>query len=111
LKKEQVIIFNGLILIILGLFGYIIADTDKKSLTAFIGPATGVILLLLSIPVKKEKILAEYITLIFTIIITIAFFYIGIKRLNTLIILSAVVSLLALFYQIVNIPGAKRKQK
>ena len=49
--------FNAIILIALGVFGYVISGSP----TALIAPAIGIILLALAIPVKKENSVAAHI--------------------------------------------------
>lgn len=90
---------NGLLLIVISLYGYLTADPDKKSVTAFIGVGIGIILLILSFPVKKENHIAAHIGVIFTFIAAAGLFFSGIKRGNPLILLMAVITTIAfLFY-------------
>jgi uncharacterized membrane protein (UPF0136 family) len=91
-------IFNGLVLILLGLYGYLIAAPDKKSPTAFIGPVIGIILILLSFPSDKGKVLALKIAFFLTLAVVVVFFYVGFRRENPVIIISAVVSLVCFIF-------------
>ena len=89
-------IFNAVILIALGIYGYTI---PPHSPTALIAPVIGIILLALAYPVKKENHIAAHIAVGLTGLTFIAFIIVGIMRMNTLIILMAVVTLLAgVFY-------------
>lgn len=95
MKSYQVMIFNAIILIALGIYGFIISGSP----TALISSAIGLILFFISFPVKKENALAAHIGAGFTALATLIFFFMGIKRDNTLIIVMGVISLLAsIFY-------------
>ena len=109
MKSSRVMIFNGLILIILGLYGYILAAPDKKSLTAFIGPAIGIILVLLSIPAGRDKPLAVKIATALTFIVVVVFFYIGFRRDNQIIIISGIVSLVCFVFYVSDIVNKKNE--
>ena len=88
-------IFNAVILIGLGIYGYVISGSP----TAFISSGIGLILLGLSFPVKNENSTVSHIAVGLTGIAMIMFFVMGILRSNTVIIVMGVVTLLAfLFY-------------
>ena len=70
MKNFQVMAFNAIVLIALGIFGYITSGSP----TALIAPAIGVILLGLVIPVKKENSVAAHIGVGLTGLATIMFF-------------------------------------
>ena len=95
--------FNAIVLIIIGVYGYVISE----SLTALIAPAIGVLLILLAIPVKSGKDAAATVGSVVTGITTVMFFVIGFIRGNSLIIIMAVVSLAAVMFYISNF--AKQK--
>jgi len=109
MKSNRVMIFNGLILIILGVYGYLIAAPDKKSLTAFIGPAIGIILILLSVPAGNDKPFAVKAAIVLTLIVVVVFFYIGFKRDNQIVIISGVVSLVCFIYHVSDIVFKKNE--
>jgi len=92
MKNFQVMIFNAIILIALGIYGYTI---PPHSPTALIAPGIGVILLILAFPVKKENSIAAHIAFGLTGLAFLMFTVVGILRMNTIIILMAVVTLLA----------------
>ena len=92
MKNFQVMIFNAIVLIALGIYGYTL---PPHSPTALIAPAVGLVLLILAFPVKKENHIAAHIGVGLTGLTFISFFIIGIMRINTLIIIMAVVTLLA----------------
>lgn len=111
MKNYQVMLFNGVILIILGLYGYMLALPDKRSYTAFIGPAIGLILILLSFPAKREKSVFAHIAVILTLVTAIVFFYVGFKRNNSIIIISAVVTFICLIYYIADFALRKKERE
>lgn len=96
-------VFNAIVLIIIGVYGYVISE----SLTALIAPAIGVLLILLAIPVKSGKGAAATVGSVVTSITSVMFFIVGFIRGNSLIIIMAVVSLAAVMFYISNF--AKQK--
>jgi hypothetical protein len=95
MKSFQVMIFNAVILIGLGVYGYVISGSP----TALISTVIGLILLGLSFPVKNENSTVSHIAVGLTGLAMIMFFVMGILRNNTVIIVMGVVTLLAfLFY-------------
>jgi len=96
-------VFNAIVLIIIGVYGYVISE----SLTALIAPAIGVLLILLAIPVKSGKGAAATVGSVVTGITSVMFFIVGFIRGNSLIIIMAVVSLAAVMFYISNF--AKQK--
>ncbi|MBL7128016.1 MAG: hypothetical protein ISS16_03425 [Ignavibacteria bacterium] len=98
MKIYQVMVFNAIVLIIIGAYGYVISG----SLTALIAPAIGVLLILLAIPVKSGKGAAVIVGSVVTGVTTVIFFIIGFIRGNSLIIIMAVVSLAAVMFYVSN---------
>jgi hypothetical protein len=97
MKNFQVMIFNAIVLIALGVYGYTL---PPHSVTALIAPAIGIILLALSFPVKKENSIAAHIAVGLTALSFLVFTVIGVIRMNTFIILMAIVTLVALVFYI-----------
>jgi len=97
MKNFMVMIFNAIVLIALGIYGYTL---PPHSATALIAPAAGIILLVLSIPVKKENHIAAHIGVGLTGLIFVSFLIIGLIRMNTLIIFMAFVTMLSLAFYI-----------
>ena len=97
MKNFQVMIFNAIVLIALGIYGYTL---PPNSPTALIAPGIGVVLLILAFPVKKENSVAAHIGAGLTALSFLTFSVVGILRLNTIIILMAVVTLMALVFYI-----------
>lgn len=97
MKNFQVMIFNAAILIALGIYGYTI---PPHSPTALISVGIGVILMILSFPVKNEKSVAAHIAVGLTGLSFLMFIIVGILRMNSIIILMAIITLLALVFYI-----------
>lgn len=97
MKNFQVMIFNAVVLIALGIYGYTI---PPHSPTALISVGIGAILIILSFPVKNEKYVAAHIAVSLTGLSFLMFLVVGIIRSNSIIILMAVITLLALVFYI-----------
>lgn len=97
MKNYQVMIFNAIILIALGIYGY---SLPPHSPTSFIAVVAGLVLLILSFPLKKENSLVAHIGVAFTGIVMLSFFIVGFFRMNIIIILMAAVTLLAFVFYI-----------
>ena len=107
MKNYQVMTFHSIVLIALGIFGFITSGSP----TALIAPAIGVILLGLVIPVKKENSVAAHIGVGFTGLTTIMFFIVGGIRGNTIIIIMAAVSLISLIFYINDFIKRKKERE
>ncbi len=99
--------FNAMILIALGVFGYVTSGSP----TALIAPAVGIVLLGLVIPVKKENSAAAHIGVGLTGLTTIAFFIVGAMRGNIIIVLMAVVTLIAFIFYISDFLRRKKERE
>jgi hypothetical protein len=97
MKNFQVMIFNAIVLIALGIYGYTL---PPNSPTALIAPGIGLVLLILAFPVKKENSVAAHIGVGLTAVSFLIFIIVGILRGNTIIILMAIVTLMALIFYI-----------
>jgi hypothetical protein len=106
MKNYQVMILNAMILIALGVFGYVTSGSP----TALIAPAIGIILLALAIPVKKENSVAAHIGVGLTGLTTIMFIVVGAIRGNLIIIIMAAVTLIALIFYIADFIKRKRER-
>jgi hypothetical protein len=98
--NHVVMIANAIVLIVLGVGGYFAAET--KSLTAFIGPAIGLILLALSVPTKKENSVAAHIAVVLTFVSAIAILITGIKRGNALVLIMGIATMTAFIFYVAN---------
>lgn len=99
--------FNGIILIALGVFGYVTSGSP----TALIAPAIGLILLILAIPVKKDNSLAAHIGVGLTALSAIMFFVVGAMRGNSIIVIMAVVTLISLIFYITDFIKRKKERE
>lgn len=107
MKNYQVMTFNASVLIALGVFGFVTSGSP----TALIAPAVGLILLALVLPVKKENSVAAHIGVGLTGLTTIIFFVVGIIRGNSIIILMAVVTLIALIFYVSDFMKRKKERE
>jgi len=107
MKNFQVMAFNAIVLIALGIFGYITSGSP----TALIAPAIGVILLGLVIPVKKDNSIAAHIGVGLTGLSAIMFFVVGGMRGNTIIIIMAAVTLISLIFYINDFIKRKKERE
>ena len=98
---------NALVLIILGIYGYI----SSGSATALIAPAIGVVLAALAFPVKNENKTAAHIAVGLTLISAIMFFVIGFKRDNMIVVVMAILTTLALFMYIMDFKRRKQERE
>jgi hypothetical protein len=110
MKNYQVMLFNGIVLICLGIYNYLTGGTEVKLIYTLIIPATGLILILLSIPAAKGKSIPVYIAFVLTIFSVILFFYLRLNYSNSIYVLCGVTSLISLFYYISNFIKRKGKQ-
>ena len=92
-------VFNGVVLIVLGIYGFIISGSP----TALIAPAIGILLLAFSLKVRNGKLTAIKWGVVLTGIIALLLFVIGFIRSNTLVVIMAVVSLASVIFYITNI--------
>lgn len=107
MKNFQVMAFNAIVLVALGVFGYITSGSP----TALIAPAIGIILLILVIPVKKDNSIAAHVGVGLTGLATIMFFIVGSIRSNSIIIIMAVVSLVSLIFYITDFLKRKKERE
>ncbi len=111
MKNYQIMITNAIILIILGVVSYVIASPAHRSMTAFIAPAVGIVLLVLTIPVSKQDPLGTHIAVSFTGIVFIVFIITGIVRNNAWVIVMAVITLIALLFYINDFLKRKKERE
>lgn len=100
-------IANALILIVIGLIGFI----QSGSPTALIADGVGIILFVLAFPTKKENHIAAHIAVVLTLITTVTFFIVGIRRSNIMIIVMAAVTLIALILYIRSFVVRKKERE
>lgn len=100
-------IFNSVILIGLGIYGYFISGSP----TALISPAIGLILFGLSFPVRKDNAVISHIAVGLTGLAMVMFFIVGILRSNYIILIMAVVTLAALMFYISDFFKRKKERE
>ena len=103
----KVMFTNAAVLIVLGVYGYI----SSGSPTSLIPSAIGAILMGLSFPVKNDNKTAAHIGVVLTLLATIIFFFIGIKRGNAIALVMAVMTLLALVFYIMDFLRRKKERE
>jgi hypothetical protein len=108
MKNFQVMIFNAIVLAALGIYGYTI---PPHSPTALISVGIGIILLILAFPVKKENSVAAHIAIGLTGLSFLMFIIVGILRMNTIIILMGIITLIALVFYISDFMRRKAERK
>jgi len=95
-----IMIANAIILIALGVAGYF--GSEVKSMTAFIGPAIGIILFILAFPAKKENHIAAHIAVGITGISAVVILARGISSGNAVILIMGVATVTAFIFYIAN---------
>jgi hypothetical protein len=69
MKAHTVSLINSLVLVTMGLWGYL--DSDSRPITALIPVIVGIILLIINSGVKKENKIAAHIAVLLTLLIII----------------------------------------
>jgi hypothetical protein len=107
MKNYIVMIINAVILIAIGIYGYITSGSS----TALIAPAIGVILFVLVFPVKNNNPTFTHIAVGLTGLAMIMFFITGFMRNNLLIILMATATLIAFIFYIMDFLKRKKERE
>jgi hypothetical protein len=105
----RIMIANALVLIVLGIYGYVTSET--KSGTAFIAPAIGIILIALAIPTKNGNRTAAHIAVGLTLISAIMFFVTGFMRNNMIVIVMAIFTLIAFIMYVMDFARRKKERE
>jgi len=100
IPNHIIMIANAIILIALGIGGYIGAEV--KSMTAFIGPAIGVVLFILAFPTKKENHIAAHIAVGITGIAAVVILSRGISSGNAVILIMGIATVTAFIFYVAN---------
>jgi|SRR4030095_8373233 len=100
IPNHIIMIVNAIILILMGVGGYFASEV--KSLTAFIGPAIGIILLFLAVPTKKENHVAAHIAVVITLLSAIAIMHRGIISGNPWVLIMGVATVTAFILYVAN---------
>lgn len=104
---SKVMSTNAIVLVVLGVYGYFLSGSP----TAFIAPAIGVVLFLLSLSVKKDNKTAAHIGVGLTLISVIMFIVIGLRRQNLIVLVMAVFTLLALVFYVMDFLKRKKERE
>jgi len=107
MKNYLVMIINAVILIAIGVYGYIVSGSG----TALIAPAIGVILLILAFPVKNNNPTFTHIAVGLTGLAMIMFFVTGFMRSNLLIIVMATATLIAFIFYMMDFLQRKKERE
>lgn len=97
MKSYLILILNGIVLMAIGTYGYVMPGGSPTSLIA---TGSGFLMVLFSIPVKKENALFAHIAVGFTGLISVLFFVVGFLRSNSLILIMASITLVSLVLHI-----------
>lgn len=100
-------IANAVVLIGLGVYGYI----SSGSPTALIAPGIGLVLLILAFPTKNGNKTATHIAVALTLVSSIMFFVTGVTRSNVIVLIMAVFTLLALIMYIMDFMRRKKERE
>jgi hypothetical protein len=98
MNNFKMMLFNGLILIVLGLISYF--NSDVKSGTAMIAPIAGVLLVILAFPTKNGNRTAAHIGVVLTLLIAISLIVPIIRSGSVYAIAMCVISFIAVAYYI-----------
>jgi hypothetical protein len=107
IKNHLIMMVNAIVLIVLGVYGYIISSSP----TALISPAVGIVLLALAIPTKNEKHTAAHIAVGLTLIASVAFLIVGIRRGNALVIAMGVITFICFDLYVLNFILRKKQRE
>lgn len=107
IKNHIIMAVNAIILIALGVYGYI----TSGSATALIAPAIGVILLAMVIPVKNENHKVAHIAVGLTLIAAVTFIIVGIRRGNPMVIGMGIVTFICFDVYVLNFILRKKKRE
>ncbi|HQY20097.1 MAG TPA: TMEM14 family protein [Ignavibacteria bacterium] len=103
----RIMIANASVLIGLGIFGFMTSGSP----TALIAPGIGVILIILSISVKKGNKTMTHIAVALTFVAFMMFLVTGIMRSNTLVIIMAVFTFFAFIMYIMDFMRRKKERE
>lgn len=107
MKIGRVMAANAGVLVVMGIYGYIVSG----SATALIAPAIGVVLFILSLGAKKENKTAAHIGVALTLVSAAMFIVIGLKRSNLIVLMMALFTVLALVYYIMDFLRRKKERE
>ncbi|MBK6877904.1 MAG: hypothetical protein IPG99_16035 [Ignavibacteria bacterium] len=103
----KVMAVNAAVLIVLGIYGYFVSGSP----TSLIATAIGVVLFLISFPVKNDNKTAAHIGVGLTLVTAIMFIVIGLKRSNLIILVMAIFTILALIFYVMDFMKRKKERE
>lgn len=109
MTAHKVLLFTAIILIAIGVYGYI--SIDGASMTPLIAPLIGVILLALYPSVKKENPTAAHVAAGLTSLAAVMFTVVGLMRGVTMVLTMGIVCLVATFFYIGDFMRRKRERE
>jgi hypothetical protein len=109
MNNFKMMLFNGLVLIGLGLISYF--NSDVKSGTALIAPIAGVILVILAFPTKNGNRTAAHIGVVITALVAIALIFPIIRTASPYAIAMCAISFVALIYYIKGFMAMKKAKE
>lgn len=107
MKNYLVMIINAVVLIVIGIYGYFTSGSS----TALISPVIGLLLFIFAFPVKKENHVITHIGVALTLLTAIVFFIVGFILPNTLVLIMAVVSLIAIILYVMDFLRRKKERE
>jgi hypothetical protein len=107
IKAYQIMFTSAILLIILGIYGFII---PKGSPTSLISSAVGLVLFILAFSVKKDNHITAHIGIGLTLLSAIVFYITGFIRGNSIIIVMASVCLASVIFYIFDFIARKRQR-
>ena len=109
MTAHKVLLFTAIVLIALGVFGYI--SIGGTSFTPLIAPLIGIILLALYVPVKKENPTAAHVAAGLTALTAVMFLVVGFMRGVMEVQTMGIVCLVATFFYISDFMRRKRERE
>ena len=103
----RIMIINGSLLIVLGVYGYF----SSGSPTALIAPAIGLILIVLAFPTKNENKTAAHIAVGLTLLSAIVFFTTALLRNNLVVMVMAIFTLFAFVIYVMDFKKRKKERE
>lgn len=107
IKNHIVMAINAIILIALGVYGYITSGSP----TALIAPGIGIILLAMVFPVKNENHKVAHIAVALTLIAAITFIIVGIRRENPMVIGMGIITFVCFDLYVLNFILRKKNKQ
>lgn len=108
MNNFKMMLFNGLVLIGLGLISYFNSPAAERSATALIAPIVGIILVFLAFPTKNGNRTAAHIGVVLTVLVAIALIIPISRSGSPYAIAMCVISFIAVIYYIKGFMAMKK---